>query len=105
VARDDDPLPLDEIGVDPYDHDHFNAQIWIPEGAEPVLGEARFRALPDRLARLKGIEELVHEDREVMLIRVADDQDLDDLRRRVVAVVKRMKRAAANEAGDSTDQV
>jgi alpha-beta hydrolase superfamily lysophospholipase len=90
-----DPLPLDEVAVDPYDHDRFNAQIWIPEGAEVALGEARFAELATRLARLKGIEDLVHEDREVFLIRVAHGQDLDALRSRVVGVVRRMKAAAA----------
>jgi hypothetical protein len=94
VKQPDDFLPLEEIAIDPYDHERFNAQIWIPEGAEAALGEARFAELSVRLARLKGIEDLVHEDREVFLIRVAPDQDLDALRSRVVGVVGRMKDAA-----------
>jgi acylglycerol lipase len=94
----DDPLPLDEIVVDEYEHPRFNAQIWIPEGAEAVLGESRFVELPARLARLKGVEELVHEDREVFLIRAAPDRDLDSVRTGVVGVVRRMKQAAAAEA-------
>lgn len=84
-AADDDALPLDEIGVDSVDSSHydgrFNATIWIPEGAEAVLGEERFEELPRRLARLKGVVDLVHEDREVFLVRVEDGQDLDALRR------------------------
>jgi hypothetical protein len=97
VVEEDDPLPLDEIGVDPYDHERFNAQIWIPEGAEAVLGEARFLQLQDRFAKLKGIEEVVHEDREVFLVRVAKDRDLDAVRNSVVGVVRRMKLAAARD--------
>ena len=62
-----------------------------------MLGERLFEELPTRLARLKGIEDLVHEDREVMLIRVAADADLDQIRTRVVGVVRRMKAAAAKE--------
>jgi hypothetical protein len=100
---DDDALPLDEIGVDPVDTadygGRFNATIWIPEGAEVVLGEERFEELPGRLAKLKGVVNLVHEDREVFLIRVADGQDLDELRRRVVRVVRRLREAAEREAG------
>jgi len=94
----DDFLPLDEIGVDAYDHERFNAQIWIPEGAEAALGEARFLELRDRFAKLKGVEDVVHEDREVFLVRVAPDRDLESLRSSVVGVVRRMKQAAARDA-------
>jgi hypothetical protein len=103
-ADDDDALPLDEIGVDPVDPadygGRFNAMIWIPEGAEAVLGEERFEELPRRLARLKGVMDLVHEDREVFLFRVADGQDLDELRRRVVRLVRRLREAAEREADE-----
>lgn len=99
VQEPDDFLPLDEIGVDPYDaHPRFNAQIWIPEGAEAALGEARFLELRDRFAKLKGVEDVVHEDREVFLVRVAADRDLESLRSSVVGVVRRMKQAAARDA-------
>ncbi|MFN2417616.1 MAG: alpha/beta hydrolase, partial [Candidatus Limnocylindria bacterium] len=94
-AFDVDPLPLDEVAVDPYDGDPWNAQIWIPEGAETVLGTERFRRLGDRIGRLKGVEELAWEDREVMLIRVAPGIDPDDLRRRVVTMLRRARKAAA----------
>ena len=96
VEEPDDFLPLDEIGVDEYGpHPRFNAQIWIPEGAEIALGEARFAELVDRFARLKGVEEVVHEDREVFLVRLAPGEDRDALKARVVGVVRRMKEAAA----------
>lgn len=98
-----DDLPLEEIVVDPYEHELYNAQIWIPEGAEFTLGEERFAELPTRLGKLKGIEEIVQEDREVFLIRVADDIDLDGLRRRVVGLVRRMKQSAAGET-DAEEQ-
>jgi hypothetical protein len=70
------------------------------EGALAVLGEERFEELPRRLARLKGVLDLVHEDREVFPIRAADGQDLDELRRRVVGVVRRLRDAAEREADD-----
>lgn len=101
---DDEALPLDEIAVDPVDPAHhggrFNATIWVPEGAEAVLGEERFEELPRLLARLKGVLDLVHEDREVILVRVEDGQDLDALRRRVVGVVRRLREAAEREADE-----
>jgi pimeloyl-ACP methyl ester carboxylesterase len=100
----EDPLPLDEISVDPVEPadygGRFNATIWIPEGAEAVLGEVRFEELPGRLAKLKGVVDLVHEDREVFLVRVEDGQDLDALRRRVVGVVRRLREAAGREADE-----
>ena len=98
LALDADPLPLDEVAVDPYDGDPWNAQIWIPEGAEAVLGTERFERLGDRILRLKGVEDLAWEDREVMLIRVAPGLDPDDLRRRVVALLRRARKDAATDA-------
>jgi pimeloyl-ACP methyl ester carboxylesterase len=104
VEEPDDALPLDEIGVDPYDaHPRFNAQIWIPEGAEIALGPERFDGLEERLGKLKGIEDFAHEDREVFLVRVADGVDLDALRTRVVGVLRRQKHAAAREETEDTD--
>jgi len=99
-AFDADPLPLDEVAVDPYDGDPWNAQIWIPEGAEAVLGSERFRRLGERIGRLKGVEELAWEDREVMLVRVAPGIDPDDLRRRVVTMLRRARKAAATEGDE-----
>jgi alpha-beta hydrolase superfamily lysophospholipase len=101
---DNDALPLDEIaadGIDPSDYGgRFNATIWIPEGAEAVLGQERFEELPRRLARLDGVLDLVHEDREVFLARVEDGQDLDALRRRVIGVVRRLQNASEREVDD-----
>jgi hypothetical protein len=98
VEDEDDLLPLDEIAVDVYEHPRFNAQIWIPEGAEAALGEARFLELPGRLGRLKGVEEIAHEDREVFLVRVSSGRDLDAVRTGVIGIVRRMKKAAAADA-------
>lgn len=96
-ALDADPLPLDEVAVDSYDGDPWNAQIWIPEGAEAVLGTERFERLEVQIRRLKGVEELAWEDREVMLVRLAPGTDPDDLRRRVVGLLRRARKSAAPE--------
>ncbi|MGH2418464.1 MAG: hypothetical protein ACRDFY_09045, partial [Candidatus Limnocylindria bacterium] len=97
-ALDPDPLPLDEVAVDPYDDGPWNAQIWIPEGAEAVLGSERFDRLGERIRRLTGIEDLAWEDREVMLIRLAPGVGADDVRRRVVALLRRDRKAAEADA-------
>ena len=99
-ALDADPLPLDEVAVDPYDGDRWNAQIWIPEGAEAVLGTERFERLETQIRRLKGVEDLAWEDREVMLVRVAPGTDPEDLRRRVVAVLRRARKSAETEGDE-----
>lgn len=96
-AMDFDPLPLDEVSVDPYDDGRWNGQVWIPEGAETVLGERRFTRLAGQIGRLKGVEDLAWEDREVMLVRLAPGVEPDDLRRRVVGVLRRARRAAEGE--------
>ena len=96
-ALDADPLPLDEVAVDAFEGDPWNAQVWIPEGAEAVLGTERFERLAERIGRLKGVEELAWEDREVMLVRLAPGVEADDLRRRVIAVLQRARKDADAE--------
>ena len=87
---------IDEIGVDPVDGDRdWNAQIWIPEYAEPILGREIFDGLEARLGAIPGIERLAWEDREVFLARVAKGTDLDDVRGHAVDVV----RGAIRDAG------
>jgi hypothetical protein len=87
---------IDEIGVDPVDGDRdWNAQIWIPEYAEPILGGEIFESLEARLGAIPGIERLVWEDREVFLARVANGTDLEDVRQHVVDAV----RGAIRDAG------
>jgi hypothetical protein len=87
---------IDEIDVEGDDgSDEWNTEIWIPEYAEPVLGEELFVGLEARLAALPGVQRLAWEDRERFLAHVARGTNLDDLRRGVVDVV----RAAVTEAG------
>lgn len=68
--------------------------MWIPEGTEAVLGERRFEQLADQIRRLEGVERLVWEDREVMIARLASGVDRGELRKRIVEVVRRARRAA-----------
>jgi hypothetical protein len=96
VGPDEVQALVDEIGVDPIDGDRdWNAQIWIPEYAEPVLGREIFDSLEARLRAIPGVERLVWEDREVFLARVAKNTELEDVRRHAVDAV----RAAIRDAG------
>jgi hypothetical protein len=86
---------IDEIDVDAVDSGEWNARIWIPEYAEPVLGGELFESLEARLAAIPAIERLVWEDREVFLARTTPGADLEDLKQRVLDVM----RGAVNDAG------
>ena len=87
---------IEEIDVEAVEGDRdWNYQLWIPEYAEPILGEAIFKSLEGRLAAIPGVERLGWEDREVFLARVARGTSPDDLRRHVTEIV----RAAVVEAG------
>jgi hypothetical protein len=96
VGPDDVRALIDEIGVDPVDDDReWNAQIWIPEYAEPVLGRDIFESLEARLGAIPGIERLAWEDREVFLARVAKGTSIEDVQRLAVDAV----RGAIRDAG------
>lgn len=87
---------IDEIGVEGDDGNaDWNVEIWIPEYAEPILGEELFVGLEARLAALPGIERLAWEDRERFIAHVARGTDIGELKRGVVDAV----RAALTEAG------
>ena len=100
VTESDEALPLGEVAVAPYDGDPWNAQLWIPEGAESVLGRQRFEALAPAIEGLTGVRRLAWEDREVMLVELAPGTDLDALRQRIVELLRTARKAAAaDEAG------
>jgi hypothetical protein len=87
---------IEETDVDAREGDRdWNYQFWIPEYAEPILGEAIFQSLEGRLAAIPGVERLGWEDREVFLARVTPDTTAGELRRQVAEVV----RGAVVEAG------
>lgn len=77
----------------------WDAEIWVPDSAEAVLGESIFRDLPNRFAQIKGVKELVWEDREVFLVKLARRVDLKLLEKRVAEV---MLRAEADAEHDET---
>ena len=97
IGPDDIRALIDEIGVERIVGDwDWNAQIWIPEYAEPILGEDLFQELEPRLAALSGIERLAWEDREVFLARLAKGTDWTALQAQVVDVVSGLVREAGH---------
>lgn len=88
---------IDEIDVGAIDRDRdWNAEIWVPESAEAILGEELFVGLEARPAAVPGIERLAWEDREVFLAHVARGTDLGELKTRVVDVVRGSVAAAGH---------
>ena len=87
---------IDELDVQPIDDDpDWNIQFWLPEYAEPVLGEAIFESLEQRIRSIPGVERLAWEDREVFLAKVAAGTSPESLHERLTEVV----REAVAEAG------
>lgn len=58
------------IGVEAMDgRTGFTHQVWLDENAETALGRGAFDSLVRRFAGLPGVEDVLHEDREVFLLR------------------------------------
>jgi hypothetical protein len=71
---------LDDVTVDAFDgHPDWNAELWIPEVAETVLGREAFDGLYDRFAAIPGVERLASEDRERFLLRLRRGTDPDEV--------------------------
>ncbi len=87
---------IDELDVQAIDDDpDWNVQFWLPEYAEPILGEAVFESLEQRIRAIPGVERLAWEDREVFLAKVAPGTSPEALHERLTEVV----READAEAG------
>lgn len=71
---------LDDVSVEPIEGDRdFNAELWISEAAETVLGREAFDGLYDRFAAIPGVERLAWEDRERFLLRLRQGTDPNDV--------------------------
>ena len=87
---------LDELDVSEREGDRdWNYEFWIPEYAEPILGQEIFESLEGRFRAIPGIERLAWEDREVFLARVAGGTSREFLLEQVSDIM----RAAVTEAG------
>lgn len=98
VSEEEPPMPIDEVEVTPVVGDpDWDAEIWVPEWAEAVLGERVFGELAGRLSGIEGVVDLAWEDRERFLVRLAAGVDLKRLEADVAAV---MRAAEADAEGE-----
>jgi hypothetical protein len=87
---------IDELDVQAIDGaQDWNVQFWLPEYAEPVLGEAIFESLEQRIRAIPGVERLAWEDREVFLAKVVPGTSPESLHERLTEIM----REAVAEAG------
>jgi hypothetical protein len=95
AAVPDAEVDLHDVSVDPIEGDpDWNAEIWIPESAESILGEREFEGLEGRFAALDGVERIGWEDRERFLVRLRPGTDLGDLREKVSAALRAARERA-----------
>lgn len=72
---------LEDVSVEAIEGDRdWNAELWISEAAETVLGREAYDGLYDRFAAIPGVERLDWEDRERFLLRVRHGTDLAAVR-------------------------
>ncbi|HZM73427.1 MAG TPA: hypothetical protein VFC71_08600 [Candidatus Polarisedimenticolia bacterium] len=72
---------LDDVTVEAIEGDRdWNAELWISEAAETVLGREAYESLYDRFAAIPGVERLEWEDRERFLLRLRRGADRDLIR-------------------------
>lgn len=72
---------IDDVSVEAIEGDRdWNAELWISEVAETVLGREAYDGLYDRFAAIPGVEQLEWEDRERFLLRLRRGADLELVR-------------------------
>jgi hypothetical protein len=92
----DDLDDLDDVTVEAVDGDaEWNAELWISEAAETVLGREAYDGLYDRFAAIPGVERLEWEDREKFLFRLRAGTD--------AASVREAARRALREARSASE--
>jgi hypothetical protein len=58
-----------EFTVEPHeDDDDYTHSLWMYEGTEDMIGEAKFEQLEHLFAKVTGVDEIMQEDREVFYI-------------------------------------
>ena len=77
--------PLD-VAVEPSDLPDFDWEVWVDEIAESVLGSEALDSLESSFSAIPQVTGVVHEDREIYLIR-AEDTTREDLEAAIRSVV------------------
>jgi hypothetical protein len=84
---------VEDVSVEPIEGDRdWNAELWISEAAETVLGREAYDGLYDRFAAIPGVERLSWEDRERFLLRLrhgTNPADVRDAARRALHEARR----------------
>jgi hypothetical protein len=95
TGGDDGPAAeLDHVSVETIEDDpRWNAELWISEAAETLLGREAYDGLYDRFSAIPGIERLEWEDRERFLLRLRPGTDLSAVR----AAARRALREARSQ--------
>lgn len=95
LGGDEDVRDLLDVEVGPISGDpDWNAEIWITEAAEPILGQELFEQLEGKLAAISGIERLGWEDREHFLLKVSRGTDLASIQDSVRDILRASYRAS-----------
>jgi hypothetical protein len=94
VGADDDlDREIEDVTVEAIEGDpDWNAELWISEAAETVLGREAYDGLYDRFAAIPGVERLSWEDRERFLLRLrhgTNPADVRDTARRALHEARR----------------
>jgi hypothetical protein len=93
----DDLSELMDIEVTPISGDpDWNADLWITEAAEPILGEREFESLEARFATIPGVERVGWEDREHFVLKLRNGTDLSAIRDAVKRTLREAYEAATN---------
>jgi hypothetical protein len=86
---------LEDVMVEAIDGDRdWNAELWISEAAETVLGREAYDGLYDRFAAIPGVERLEWEDRERFLVRLRRGTDVHAVREAARAALRDARRSA-----------
>ena len=92
-----DPDDLEDVTVEAVEGDpDWNAELWISEAAETILGRHAYEGLYDRFAAIPGVERLEWEDREKFLLRLGAGAS--------AASVREAARSALREARSASEQ-
>ena len=89
----------DFIDIEPCDyHPDYDFVISINEGAEETLGREAFGSLQERFSKVPGVKKVIHEDREIFLVKV-ENLDAQTLRRQFWQVIVKAQSDNYRESG------
>jgi len=80
-TAEDPASDLEDVSVEEIEGDSvWNAELWITEAAEAILGREAYDGLFERFAALPGVEQIEWEDREKFLLRLRPGTNVDAVR-------------------------